>query len=148
MKRYAKLGLVAAPAAGLGLGIWAEFADLGAPILLVVALPAMAISLASVAVLYDSRPPAMLIGGVLVGVATFAITEGTYLGLHRARGGFLNYEAYESQEAMAAALFAIHAGLGLAFGLGLGLAAALVAYVARMRGRGGLAKTGVRASRS
>lgn len=129
------LGLLTAPVVALGVGVWAEFADLSPALLLAVALPAMAVTLFSVALVFDLRPVAVMAAGVAIGLMTFAITEGLYLSIHYARGGFLNFEAYESQRAMAAALFAIHVGVGTVAGLALGAAGALVAYVAGVRRR-------------
>ncbi len=123
------LGILAAPITALGIGVWAEFADLSPPLLLAVAIPAMAVTLFSVASAFDLRPVAVFAAGAAVGFVTFAITEGLYLSLHYARGGFLNFEAYESQRAMAAALFGIHVGVGTVAGLALGVVGALVAYV-------------------
>ena len=135
MSPKAVLGLLVAPVVALGIGVWAEFADLSPALLLAVALPAMAVTLFSVALVFDLRPVAVIAAGVAIGLMTFAITEGLYLSIHYARGGFLNFEAYESQRAMAAALFGIHVGVGAVAGLALGAAGALVAYAAGARRR-------------
>ena len=127
--------MLAAPIVALGIGVWAEFADLSPPLLLAVALPAMAAGLISLAIAYDLRPIALVVVGGVIGFATFAIAEGLYLSLHYARGGFLNYEAYESQQAMAAALFGIHVAVGTLAGLALGCTGALVAYAVGVRAR-------------
>jgi len=129
------LGILIAPIVALGIGVWAEFADLSPPLLLAVALPAMAVTLFSVALAFDLRPVAVIAAGAAIGLMTFAIVEGLYLSIHYARGGFLNYEAYESQRAMAVALFAIHVGVGTVAGLALGVVGALVASVAGARRR-------------
>lgn len=76
----------------------------------------------------------VLLGGAL-GLVTFLATEGLYLVIHHARGGFLNFEAFESQEAMAAGLLAVHAVVGTVLGLGLGVAVAGVAWLVRASGR-------------
>ncbi len=123
------LGILAAPTTALGIGVWAEFADLSPPLLLAVAMPAMAVTLFSVANATDAKPPALVLVGAVLGLLTFAVAEGLYLSIHYARGGTLDFESIDSQAAMAAALFGIHVGVGTAAGLALGVAAALVAYV-------------------
>ncbi len=135
MRRYLLLGVLIAPTVAVGTGIWAEFADLDARTLFAVVLPAMVVTLLSVALLLELRPGGVVIAGTARGFVTFAIVGGLYLWIHQARGGFLNYEAYESQRAMAIALFVIHAALGTAVGLGLGCAGAVVAFAVGVRGR-------------
>ena len=129
------LGILIAPIVALGIGVWAEFAELSPPLLLAVAMPAMAVTLFSAALAFNLRPVAVFTAGAVIGFVTFAITEGLYLSIHYARGGFLNYEAYESQRAMAAALFGIHAGVGTVAGLALGAAGAAVVFVVGARRR-------------
>lgn len=126
-----------APAVGLGIGVWAEFADLSAPLLLAVALPAMAVALVGTAwrTAIAERPAMLVLLGGALGLVTFLATEGLYLVIHHARGGFLNFEAFESQEAMAAGLLAVHAVVGTVLGLGLGVAVAGVAWLVRASGR-------------
>ncbi len=127
--------MLAAPIVALGIGVWAEFADLGPPLLLAVALPAMAAGLISLAIAYDLRPIALVVVGAAIGFATFAIAEGLYLSLHYARGGTLDFESLESQSAMAAALFGIHVAVGTLAGLALGVAGAFVVYAVGVRRR-------------
>ena len=129
------LGILAAPIAALGIGVWAEFAELSPPLLLLVAMPAIAVTLFSVAVAMDVKPPALVLAGAAVGFLTFAVAEGLYLSIHYARGGTLDFESLDSQAAMAAALFGIHVGVGTVAGLALGVAAALVAYAVKARRR-------------
>ena len=119
----------------LGIGVWAEFADLSASLLLAVALPAMAVTLLSVALALDLRPIAVIAAGAAIGLMTFAIVEGLYLSIHYARGGTLDFESLDSQAAMAAALFGIHVVVGTVAGLALGAAGAAVVYVAGARRR-------------
>ena len=125
--------MLTAPIVALGIGIWAEFADLSPTLLLAVALPAMTVTIFSVAFAYEARPLALLTGGIAIGLLTFAIAEGLYLSIHYARGGTLDFESLDSQPAMAAALFGIHVAVGTLAGLGLGIAGAIVAYVTRRR---------------
>ncbi len=84
--------MLAAPIVAVGIGVWAEFADLSPPLLLAVAVPAMAVSLISVALAYRVRPLALVLVGVALGFATFAIAEGLYLSIHYTRGGTLDFE--------------------------------------------------------
>lgn len=128
------LGVLVAPVVALGIGVWAEFADLGPPLLLAVAVPAMAISLLSLAIVLELRPVALVAVGTTIGFATFAVTEGLYLSIHYARGGTLDFESLSSQPAMAAALFGIHVAVGIVAGLALGVAGALVAWAVAARG--------------
>ena len=135
MKRFADRGVFVAPAVALGIGVWAEFADLTPLLLLAVALPAMTISLASMAVLFDLRPFALVFVGVAIGLMTFAIAEGLYLTIHYARGGTLDFESLDSQPAMAAALFGIHVAVGLILGLALGVVGAALSVLKNGLGR-------------
>ena len=129
------LGILSAPIVALGIGVWAEFAELSPPLLLALAMPAMAVTLFSLAIGIGAKPLALVLMGAAIGFMTFAITEGLYLSIPHARGGFLNFEAYGSQRAMAAALFGIHVGVGTVAGLALGAAGAVVAYLAGARRR-------------
>ena len=129
------LGILIAPVVALGIGVWAEFADLSPPLLLAVALPAMAVCLISLAIAFDLRPAALIVVGAAIGFATFAIAEGLYLSIHYARGGTLDFESLDSQPAMAAALFGIHVAVGTLAGLALGCAGAVVAFAVGVRGR-------------
>ena len=97
------LGILIAPIVALGIGVWAEFADLSPPLLLAVALPAMTVCLISLTIAFDLRPIALVVVGAAIGFATFAIAEGLYLAIHYARGGTLDFESLDSQSAMAAA---------------------------------------------
>ncbi|MCI0777771.1 MAG: hypothetical protein J4N95_06300 [Chloroflexi bacterium] len=133
MNPKAMLGILVAPVVALGIGAWAEFADLSPALLLAVALPAMTVTLFSVALAFDLRPVLVIAAGAAIGLMTFAITEGLYLSIHYARGGTLDFESIDSQAAMAAALFGIHVGVGTVAGLALGAVGALVAYVAGAR---------------
>ena len=134
--RQSFVGVAIAPAAALALGVWAEFADLGPPLLLAVAGPAILISTLSAAYLASglARPFVVLLLGVAIGVLTFGLTEGSYLAIHLSRGGTLNFEGADSQGAMAAALLGIHAGVGAVVGLAIGCGLALVLYAARALG--------------
>ncbi len=135
MSSKAALGILAAPFVALGSGVWAEFADLSPPLLLVVAMPAMAVTLFSLVMAFDLRPVAVVAAGLAIGLLTFAVAEGLFLSIHYARGGTLDFESLDSQAAMAAALFGIHVGVGTAAGLALGVAGALVAYGVEARRR-------------
>lgn len=127
------LGILTAPIVALAIGVWAEFADLSPPLLLAVAMPAMAVTLLSLVLAFDLRPVVVIAAGVVIGFTTFAISEGLYLAIHYARGGTLDFEALDSQAAMAAALFTIHIGVGIVAGLALGVAGALVVYAVGAR---------------
>ena len=129
------LGILSAPIVALGIGVWAEFAELSPPLLLAVAMPAMAVTLFSLATAMGAKPLALVLVGAAVGLLTFAVAEGLFLTIHYARGGTLDFESLDSQAAMAAALFGIHVGVGTVAGLALGAAAAVVAYVAGARRR-------------
>ena len=127
------LGILTAPIVALAIGVWAEFADLTPPLLLAVAMPAMAVTLWSLVLAFDLRPVVVIAAGVVVGFTTFAISEALYLTIHYARGGTLDFESIDSQAAMAAALFGIHVGVGTVTGFALGVVGALVAYAASAR---------------
>lgn len=129
------LGILIAPIVALGIGVWAEFADLSPPLLLAVAFPAMTVCLISLAIAFDLRPIALAVVGAAIGFATFAIAEGLYLSIHYARGGTLDFESLDSQLAMAAALFGIHVAVGTLAGVALGCTGALVAYAVGVRAR-------------
>jgi len=126
-------GLLLAPVAGVTLGLWAEFADLSPAVLLAVALPAIIVATLSAGVLLRAvgNAIAVVLAGLLAGVVTFGVTEGMYLAVHRLRGGFLNFEAFDSQGEMAAALLGIHLGVGAVTGLGVGTGLALLLPLAR-----------------
>lgn len=134
MSARAWTGFLIAPAVGLGTGVWAEFADLTPTLLLAVAVPAMAVALIAGAwrAPLMERPALLVLVGAVLGMVTFLASEGSYLAIHRARGGVLNFEAFESQEAMAAGLLAVHAVVGTGVGLVVGAAVAGVAF-ARLR---------------
>lgn len=123
MKTVAGKGVWAAPVVALAIGVWAEFADLTQLMLLAVAVPAMAVTLYSVAVRFrlSSRPVMLVLAATAIGLGTFAIAEGLYLAIHYARGGTLDFESLDSQTAMALALFGVHVGVGTVAGLALGV---------------------------
>ncbi len=125
-----------APAAALLLGVWAEFAELGPPLLLAVAVPAIAASAACVAYITGrwTRPAFIVSLGALIGTLTFGLTEGSYLALHFSRGGEVDFEGLDSQRAMAAALLGIHLGVGALVGLGVGVGLALLLFAGRVLG--------------
>ena len=129
------LGILIAPIVALGIGVWAEFADLSPPLLLAVAFPAMTVCLISLTIAFDLRPIALAVVGAAIGFSTFAIAEGLYLAIHYARGGTLDFESLDSQSAMAAALFGIHVAVGTLAGLALGCAGAVVAFAVGVRAR-------------
>jgi len=135
VRTYAFAGLVLAPASGLALGVWAEFDDLNAPLLLGVATPAIALATLAAARLLRVHPTAVALAGALLGALTLGLSEGVYIAVHRARGGFLNFEAFDSQGEMAAALIAIHAAAGATLGLAVGASLALLLWAGRARGR-------------
>ncbi len=125
-----------APAAALLLGVWAEFAELGPPLLLAVAVPAIAAWAACVAYITGrwTRPAFIVSLGALIGTLTFGLTEGSYLALHFSRGGEVDFEGLDSQRAMAAALLGIHLGVGALVGLGVGVGLALLLFAGRVLG--------------
>jgi hypothetical protein len=137
VKTLTDRGIWVAPAVALVIGVWAEFADLTPPVLLAIALPAMAVTLAAVAVRYDlgSRPIVLIVAATAIGLLTFAIAEGLYLAIHYGRGGTLDFESIDSQPAMAAALFGIHVAVGALAGFGLGVVSALLTVVWRLRAK-------------
>ena len=126
-------GVLLAPGAGLALGVWAEFADLAPAVLLAVALPAIVVATLNAGRLLGGvrHPTVVAFAGLVFGVVTFGGTEGVYLAIHRLRGGSLNFESFDSQGEMAAALLAIHLGVGAVAGLGVGLGLALLLPLAR-----------------
>jgi hypothetical protein len=119
-------------AVALLIGVWAEFADLGQALLVSVALPVIAVATPAatlgLARTTRGRAIAALGCGLLLGTALGVLGEGTYLALHFARGGELNFEGFSSQPAMAMALLGIHTLAGLSGGaiVGTALAAAFV----------------------
>ena len=121
--RWLLAGVLVAPIAALALGVWAEFADLGPLLLLIIAVPAIVVATVSAASLLPAaqRPPALVLLAVLLGTLTFGLTEGSYIAIHLSRGGYLNFEGLGSQRAMAAALIGIHLGVGAVVGAGIGL---------------------------
>ena len=135
MNRNAAAGILVAPIVALGIGVWAEFADLSPPVLLAVAMPAMAVTLFSLATAMGAKPLTLVLAGAVVGFVTFAVAEGLFLTIHYARGGTLDFESFDSQAAMAAALFGIHVGVGTVAGLALGAVGGVVVYVVGARRR-------------
>ena len=136
-RRQGIAGVIVAPVVALALGVWAEFADLNPPALFAVALPAIIVSTLSAAYALRStaRPVVLLLLGVALGMATFAITEGSYLAIHFSRGGTLNFESVDSQPAMALALLGIHVAVGALVGAGIGAGLAALSIVSRLLGR-------------
>jgi hypothetical protein len=80
------------------------------------------------------RPAFVVLIGTLTGALTFAMTEGSYLALHLSRGGRLNFEGADSQQAMAAALLGIHIAVGAMVGVAVGVAMAALVVVGRVLG--------------
>lgn len=118
----------------LAVGVAAEFADLNQPVLVSIALPAIAGAtwlVAGARATPLARAATALVAGVALGLALGVIGEGSYLALHFARGGELSFEGYDSQRAMALALLAIHTLVGLGGGA---LAGTLVAATFAARG--------------
>jgi hypothetical protein len=120
-------GIALALTVALSIGVAAEFAELNQAMLIAIALPVLVVATWLVAAhraTPSGRAVAALAGGAGVGLALGTIGEGTYLALHYSRGGELSVEAYDSQRAMALALFVIHTIVGLAGGALVGAAIA------------------------
>ncbi|MEX1253614.1 MAG: hypothetical protein WEE64_04675 [Dehalococcoidia bacterium] len=127
-------GALVAPMAGLATGVWSEFADLGPPVLLAVAVPAIVISLLSLARLSErSRPIPLILMGGAIGLLTFAISVGLYVALHYVRGGGFDINDEESGGS-AAVFFAVHVAVGAMVGVGVGAAMAVLVVVGRVLG--------------
>jgi hypothetical protein len=122
----AKLGLFVAPVVAISVGVWAEFAELTAPVLFVVALPAMIVSTACAAMVWRRVPVvvALAAAGAAFGALTFGLSEGTNVVLALARGSDLDFGDYQSRAAIASLLVGVHlvAGAMVGAGVGLGLA--------------------------
>jgi hypothetical protein len=125
-------GALVAPAAGLATGVSAEFADLGPPLLLAVAVPAIIISLLSTVRLTErSQPLAFILSGGALGLLTFSLSAGLYIALHALRGGGFDVNGDESGGS-AVVFFAVHVAVGALVGLAIGVAAALLMVVGRV----------------
>lgn len=125
--------MLAAPLAGLAIGVWAEFANLSPLMLFAVAGPAILLATISAAYLARTlaRPIALILSGAALGVLTFGLAEGSYVAIHLSRGGFLNFERFDTQGEMAAALIGIHLAVGAMVGAALGAGAATFVLVAK-----------------
>lgn len=138
-KSYALAGLFVAPAIGVALGVWAEFADLGPPVLLAIATPAIIVSTLSAGYLLGARPIAFVLIGGLIGLLTFTIAEGGYLALHYARGGSFEdlhvRDCCHSAAPTVAMLLGIHVGVGATLGLAVGAGAAVLVGAGRAVGK-------------
>jgi len=129
-------GLLLAPVAGVALGVWTAFFDVGPAVLAVLlTIASFAIVVATLSagrlIGAERNPVALGLGGLLSGMMTLGVAGGVSLAIHRARGGFLNFEAFDSQGEMAAALLGIHLGVGAVAGLGVGMGLALLLPLAR-----------------
>lgn len=134
MGRVAVVGLGAAGAVvpAMPVGLVMEFAQGGGGIyswpVALLALAVIVILVGGVRLgLLPTRPPAVILGGLFLGVVAFGVAETTYVVSHLARGGELNFEMLDSQREMAAGLIL---GAFLALGLPVGLAAGLLALAA------------------
>jgi hypothetical protein len=124
-------GAVVAPVVGLATGIWAEFADLGPPLLLAVAVPAITVSLLSIARLRgQTHSLALSVGGGVLGLLTFSLSATIYILLHAVRGGGLDVNGDESGGS-AVVFFAVHVAVGALVGAAVGVALALLTVVGR-----------------
>ena len=137
MRTYAFVGLLVAPAVGVALGVWAEFADLEPPVLLAIALPAMAASLISAAYLGRpaTRPLALVLLGGAIGLLTFALAAGLYIAIHELRGGAMDLNGADDGGS-AGVFFVVHVVVGTIAGVALGGGGAIVAWAARVLGWG------------
>jgi hypothetical protein len=124
-------GVLVAPAVGMLTGLWAEFADLGPPLLLAVAVPAIVVSLLSLTQLTArSHPAAVILSGGALGLVTFSISAGVYIVVHALRGGGFDVNGDESGGS-AAVFFAVHVAVGAVVGLAVGGALAVLTVVGR-----------------
>jgi hypothetical protein len=123
--KVALLGLLLSPIASALIAVWAEFADLNPPLLLAAALPAIVISTLSAGYLLRAGTIAHVAIGAAAGALTLGGAESGYVAIHLARGGFLNFERFDSQGEMAAALIGIHIAAGAAMGLAVGAVVAI-----------------------
>jgi len=131
MRPWVLAGLFVAPVVGLATGVWAEFAELGPPLLLAVATPAIIVSVLSAARITErSQPIAVVLTGAAVGLLTFSMSAGLYIAFHYLRGGGFDVNDDEAGGS-AAMFFAVHVGVGAIVGLVIGVAVAALAYVAR-----------------
>jgi hypothetical protein len=132
LNRLAVVGVLLAPVTGLAIGVWAEFADLGPALLLAVATPAMAVSLASASRVWrlDGRPVALVLAGVATGLLTFALAAATYIVLHLLRGGGLDLNG-DDDGGSAGVFVIVHVVVGALAGLVLGVCGGVLAYAGR-----------------
>ena len=131
------LPVLLVPAAGAVIGVWAEFADLNPPLLLAIAVPAIAVATVSAAHLTaaGARPARYLLMGGALGLLMFALSESTYLVIHLSRGGTFDSDFGDSRAVTALTLLGIHVAVGAVTGLGVGAAVAVVTAAVRAMGR-------------
>ena len=131
-RSYATIGLFAAPAVAIAIGVWAEFAELTPPLLLAVATPAMAVSLLSAAYLrrLATRSLTIVLLGAAIGLLTFSMAAGLYIAIHYARTSGFDLDE-DSDGGSAAVFFFVHVVVGTVAGVVLGVLGAVVAWVAR-----------------
>jgi hypothetical protein len=135
-RQYLLVGALLAPIAGVATGIWAEFADLSPPVLLVVTVPAIVVSVLCVSRLTERTHPLALASiGAVIGLLTFAISAGVYIAIHYVSSGGFDVNDDESGGS-ALVFFLVHIGVGTVVGLVIGAFVALVAYVMGGRDRG------------
>lgn len=136
MRRYAIAGTLAAPLVALGIGVWAEFAELTPPLLLAVASPVILFSTLCAAYLAGviARPIAPVLLGGAMGLATFSIAAGFYITLHLMRGGGLDLNGADDGGS-AGVFFLVHVAVGTIAGLVLGVAVAVVLWAKAMAAR-------------
>ncbi|MEX2159091.1 MAG: hypothetical protein WEB04_06770 [Dehalococcoidia bacterium] len=128
-RSYAFAGVVAAPIVALGIGVWAEFAELTPPVLLAVASPAILLSTLCAAYRagVTTRPVVTVLLGGAIGLATFSIAAGFYIALHLMRGGGLDLNGADDGGS-AGVFFLVHVAVGTIAGLALGCVVALVLW--------------------
>ena len=71
----------------------------------------------------------VVLAGTTTGAVAVGLTEGVYVSAHLARGGFLNFEVFDSQWQMAVGLILFFAAFGAAAGLAMGSSVAIVLVV-------------------
>jgi hypothetical protein len=129
-------GTLTAPCAGLLTGVWAEFAELGPPALLAVTVPAIVVSLLSLARLTGrTGPRGLVLVGAALGLLTFSTSAGVYIALHLLRGGGLDVNGEEAGGS-AAVFFAVHVAVGALVGVAVGLGVAALAFARHLIARG------------
>jgi hypothetical protein len=112
----------------IALGVWAEFADLSAPLLFVVSLPAIVVSTACAAMTLPRVPVvlALLVGGIVFGVVTFGLSAGTHVLLSWVRGSELDFSDYDSRALASLGFVAVHLAAGAIVGAAVGAVLALL----------------------